>query len=627
MPDGKRSVPAATRDMPALTALRAVAAFLVFLYHFPPRGLGYLVDIVASQGHVGVTVFFVLSGFLITLRYYPCFERGECGLGDYFVRRGARILPLYYVVLTLTHLLSTGAVPLDAAHLPEWTLTQALFSSSPEAITVPTSWSLTVEECFYASAPLVFLGVAAFRRRLGALLGSLLALGSGLAGLYLAGSLVLGLTTWLGAADLQFLSDELLLRSYTVFGRFPDFAVGAAAGLLFLSGRVEAAWRLRSGALISSLLAVGGAVLLVAAQAGMVRGAADPTAEWRWNLLVVLASAVLVLALTCPHAPLSRLLSYRLPVYLGRISYALYLIQLTPLGNGLLYRMLPGRDGVHLLALYLGMNVVSALLFELVEEPGRETILALWRARSGRSLVPARGGRARCLSLAILLGGLAAQHTAWALATLAPIDAARVERVLGSDSRDVVRVTVGKPNTGREPRVRLPSRWRLGPAGDRRAPPSLLVFVDGNPVTFLGAQPPEGPEAVAYYRRPRAEYLSLQIEPPAAVVVVNQGPLVALALAWSRLVEAPIALGAPLPLLAAAGFVWWTRRRWIWAPRSSLALAASLATAWVISGIHLQPWAPLALSVELLFLAWLASSRGAAPPLDQPGPRTSAQPA
>lgn len=46
-----------SQDVPPLTALRAVAALLVFLYHFPPTGLGYLVDVVASQEHVGVTVF------------------------------------------------------------------------------------------------------------------------------------------------------------------------------------------------------------------------------------------------------------------------------------------------------------------------------------------------------------------------------------------------------------------------------------------------------------------------------------------------------------------------------------------------------------------------------------------
>lgn len=623
MLDVQERAPAAagrtTQDMPALTALRAFAALLVFLYHFPPQGRGRLVDVVTSQGHVGVTVFFVLSGFLITLRYYPQFARGEPGISDYFVRRAARILPLYFAVLTLTHLLSTGFVPADADHLLEWTLTHALFGSSPDVLTVPTSWSLTVEEGFYASAPLLFLGVAALRRRLGALPGAALALGAAVAGLYLAGSVVLHLAPALGAADLRFLSDEVLLRSRTIFGRVPDFAVGVAAGLLFLSGRVESAWRRRGGALMSTALAASGAALLVAGQAGMVRDAANPLAEWNWNPLVVVASAALVLASTCRQAPLSRLLAFRGFVYLGRTSYALYLIQLTPLGEQLMYRFLSERDGnVNLLALYVGMSLVSALLFELVEEPARQTILAVWRGSSVRALLPARTDRARGLAIAILLGALTLQHGLWTFGAMDPVDEARVERVLGPESGDVLRATIQGAENGGEPRLWLPETWRRGRPRDQRPPPSLLVFVDGRPVPFLGAQPPAGPEATAYYRRSRAEYLRLRLEPPAVVTAVNLRPRVALALTWSRWAEAPV-LGSAPPLLAVAAFIWWRSRGWIWAPRTCLALAASLVAIWLVAGVYLQPWAPLALALELTALLWVGSSRGTAAPADRRG--------
>src|SRR5262249_20798133 len=131
--------------------------------------------------------------------------------------------------------------------------------------------------------------------------------------------------------------------------------------------------------------------------------------------VVAAASALVVLALTCPRAPLTRLLSVRPAVYLGRVSYALYLIQLTPLGSGLLFHVLPGREGVALPVLYLGMTAVSALLFELVEEPGRVTLLALWKRRS---LDAARTRLAGNASLAILLAALCAQHALWAVETL-----------------------------------------------------------------------------------------------------------------------------------------------------------------------------------------------------------------
>jgi peptidoglycan/LPS O-acetylase OafA/YrhL len=592
-------------DLPALTALRAIAALLVFLYHFAPRGLPYLAGIVIGQGHVGVTVFFVLSGFLITVRYYPQFASGQGNLGAYFVKRAARILPLYYAVLVLTHLAFSGAVPLDAAHLPEWTLTHGLFGPSLEGMTVLTSWSLTVEECFYASAPLLFLAVAALRRRLGGLWGSLAALGAAALAVHLAGLLLL--QAQVAPERLPLLSQPGLLLGFTIFGRFPDFALGVAAGLLFLSGRVEEAWRRRRGAFLSTLVAVGGTALLVAAQVGLASAGDNPAVEWRWNVLVAAASTALVLALTCREAPLSRLLALRPAVYLGRISYALYLIQLTPLGANLLYRILPGRDGVPLLSLYLGMSVVAALLFELVEEPARRTVLALWRQRS---LPTAQSSLGRGLSAAILLAALAAQHTLWAVCALPAADEAAVVEQLGPGSQHLVRAAVPEPAAeGTEPRVQLPASWWRGPRGDRLSPRSLLVFVDGKQVPFLGVRPEAGAEPYAYYRRPRTDYLSLEIDPPAMVTVVNHAPLVALALTWSRVAKAPLLPVVPLVLLAGAAFAAFRNRRaGFWKPQFSLAVAAALLVAWIFCGLHLYWWAPLALGLELAALGWLALS-------------------
>src|SRR5262245_41113878 len=89
--------------IPALTSLRFLAALLVFLFHFGPEG--GLWDIVGGEGHVGVGVFFTLSGFLITARYGDRLARGG-SLKTYVLRRVARILPLYYAVLILSLLLA-----------------------------------------------------------------------------------------------------------------------------------------------------------------------------------------------------------------------------------------------------------------------------------------------------------------------------------------------------------------------------------------------------------------------------------------------------------------------------------------------------------------------------------------
>src|SRR2546428_7022138 len=151
-----------TDQFAALTSLRFLAALLVFVFHFQPRSGG--LDVVIGQGHVGVGIFFVLSGFLITLRYFPDQARGKFRVGEYFLRRAARILPLYYTVFILSQYLANGGLSF-ADRVPEWTLTQALFGESLHLFVIPTSWSLTVEECFYALAPLVFLAIAAAQRR------------------------------------------------------------------------------------------------------------------------------------------------------------------------------------------------------------------------------------------------------------------------------------------------------------------------------------------------------------------------------------------------------------------------------------------------------------------------------
>ena len=98
-------MPVVRQEIRALTSLRMIAALLVFLHHcyytYVIEHLGIFAGIV-RQGHIGVTIFFVLSGFLITMRYYPKFDsagfRGRRLVFDYFRKRFARIYPLYFSV-------------------------------------------------------------------------------------------------------------------------------------------------------------------------------------------------------------------------------------------------------------------------------------------------------------------------------------------------------------------------------------------------------------------------------------------------------------------------------------------------------------------------------------------------
>ena len=103
--------------LPALTGLRAVAAWLVFIHHFNPFAseTGFFFGL-AQQGYTGVSLFFVLSGFLLPYHYYDAPLTTRAGLSDYFRRRFVRIIPLLFLVVSGTFLLRyfTGKLPYES---------------------------------------------------------------------------------------------------------------------------------------------------------------------------------------------------------------------------------------------------------------------------------------------------------------------------------------------------------------------------------------------------------------------------------------------------------------------------------------------------------------------------------
>ncbi len=151
--------------IPSLDGLRAIAVLLVFAAH---AGLSHLVP-----GGLGVTIFFFLSGFLITTLMRLEFEKtGALSFGKFYLRRVYRILPPFYLVLALVLLLALsgalqsdmqwGAVAAQAAQFTNYYLIIAGAEHTVPGLTV--LWSLSVEEHFYLLFPLVFLAMA---RRVG----------------------------------------------------------------------------------------------------------------------------------------------------------------------------------------------------------------------------------------------------------------------------------------------------------------------------------------------------------------------------------------------------------------------------------------------------------------------------
>jgi peptidoglycan/LPS O-acetylase OafA/YrhL len=609
--------PEGSGDLPALTSLRFLAAAAVFLFHFPPAAMSWPIAVVAGQGHVGVTVFFVLSGFLITVRYADALFR-TVTLREYFTKRAARILPLYWTVLA-TSLVVGGAPAFARGTLPEWLLLQGFLSRSIDGLAVPTSWTLTLEECFYAFAPLVFLSLR--RARVPAVLVLL-----GWTAAFLACGLALHAVV--DPERFGFLGSMQELFRHTFFGRFVDFALGVAGGRLYLSGAVARLWARPRGGLAASALGLLGLALVFAGQAGMALAGGLGTDRWArawpFNLLVGAGALVLVLALTASASPLARSLSVPPLVYLGRVSYALYLVQLTPLGKGLLYRLVPPDAPAFGLLLYAGMTAVSALLYELVEEPGRRLVLRLLgrgRAEAPRTAAARRAPAWAFVSVTLLL--VCVQVAAWAEAHasarrgLPTIDESR-RAALSLSDRIVTVSADGLParvvDDAVVRRVPIPDRWMIGSGDDRRAPPSLLVYADGAPVPFDRraeevAHEPTG----AHFRGPRATFVDVRTprgEEPGRLTLVRRDPLFAAVLLAVRIGATPGLLPVvAATVLIALGIAAFAFRRWRPGFRAAASVALACGAAFLLAELHALAWAPVIVAAELAALGVAAVAR------------------
>jgi peptidoglycan/LPS O-acetylase OafA/YrhL len=177
------------RHVPALDGIRGLAILLVLMEHLfwggpNQTGMLWFLSQVRATGWIGVNLFFVLSGFLITGILYDTLPSRHF-FRNFYARRSLRIFPLYYgflaLLLLITHLRGEYWTPVLWGVLTytrnlnpavNWNLTSASW------VNVNHFWSLGVEEQFYLAWPLLIFALR-HRRRIffGALAGALLSLG------------------------------------------------------------------------------------------------------------------------------------------------------------------------------------------------------------------------------------------------------------------------------------------------------------------------------------------------------------------------------------------------------------------------------------------------------------------
>ncbi|MEZ1314416.1 acyltransferase [Pseudomonas fluorescens] len=142
-----------TGAVPSLTGLRFIAAMMVFFSHFPLPPLHDRLTVIQESGYAGVTFFFLLSGFILSLNYLDSLSKFSfLSTYNYFVSRFARIYPVYIFCVFFVYF-SRGAngtittyVLATQAWNPEYWIAFGLVSQS---------WSISVEIFLYAMFPLI----------------------------------------------------------------------------------------------------------------------------------------------------------------------------------------------------------------------------------------------------------------------------------------------------------------------------------------------------------------------------------------------------------------------------------------------------------------------------------------
>lgn len=382
--------PAPIPIYPALTGLRFFAAAAIVAWHsqtgyfLPPNAFHpFLLD-------GGVQLFFVLSGFVLTVNA-PKYRRRA----DFLVARLARVWPghmaailfLFWIFWPYSISLLHGTV-LQARLVACVLLVQAWspVRATYWALNAP-SWSISVELAFYVAFP--FLLAWLIRRPVG---GMVVLLGGAL------GFILVVATVWPGV-------DKLWLGYINPVVNAPDFALGIVAALwLRRAGPAGGGFARHSAIQLGALaIAIGGNALFGALATPGVSHILHE-ASWPAGLAdyIQVAGAVpgytlLIVVLARNSGVVSRALSGRAIVYLGEVSYTLYLFHQIMLRwhsgypgwhSGWQARVAAWPMGAQYALLMAATLALVCAVHHLIEQPARRRINALWRRRGAAPVDP-----------------------------------------------------------------------------------------------------------------------------------------------------------------------------------------------------------------------------------------------
>jgi peptidoglycan/LPS O-acetylase OafA/YrhL len=387
--------------MPALTGIRAIAAYLVFFHHYNSNDFPATVRRMLWEFHIGVNIFFVLSGFLIYYRYFNNVQFGKRWLSQYFVNRIARIYPVY-AILTIASFYFYPKLTSNTSwfygtaqgHFKLLLLNLSFlkgFFNELDFTGIAQSWTLTVEECFYAIAPLLFLLIK--RNNKAFIYLPLLITGIGIG--------IVSLVGRYSAHTHGFFGDYIFMFLYTFNGTCIEFIIGMYLAKIILKSD-DSISKVPLYTSLGALIMIISLIILSSFKQTevIICGLFHPLGTVTDHVLLPIGTALFFYGLIKEQTWVQRFLASPTMVLLGKSSYAFYLVHLGFIALFLQNCIQPLTDGfcswlldhhfnlfadmplfnplVTILLKFVALNIVSIFIFKLIEEPMNHLIRKAW---------------------------------------------------------------------------------------------------------------------------------------------------------------------------------------------------------------------------------------------------------